>query len=89
MELGKMSALEGVFAYCGNLSKIVLPKGLKQIGQNTFSDCTSLSDLSIPESVTTIGEAAFSRCPNLTIHAPAGSYAERYAKENNIPFVAE
>jgi hypothetical protein len=23
------------------------------------------------------------------IHAPAGSYAETYAKENNIPFVAE
>jgi hypothetical protein len=26
---------------------------------------------------------------NLTIHAPAGSYAEKYAKEWNIPFVAE
>lgn len=23
------------------------------------------------------------------IHAPAGSHAETYAKENNIPFVAE
>ena len=28
-------------------------------------------------------------CDNFTIHAPAGSYAEQYAKENNIPFVAE
>ena len=26
---------------------------------------------------------------NLTIHAAAGSYAEQYAKENHIPFVAE
>ena len=25
----------------------------------------------------------------LTIHAPAGSYAEQFAKENNIPFIAE
>jgi len=25
----------------------------------------------------------------VAIHAPAGSYAETYAKENNIPFVAE
>lgn len=25
---------------------------------------------------------------NLTIHAPAGSYAETYAKRNNIPFQA-
>ena len=32
---------------------------------------------------------AFVDCPNLTIHAPAGSYAEQYAKENHIPFVAE
>jgi hypothetical protein len=28
-------------------------------------------------------------CRKLTIYAPAGSYAEQYAKENNIPFVAE
>jgi len=25
----------------------------------------------------------------MTIHAPAGSYVETYAKENNFPFVAE
>ena len=28
------------------------------------------------------------RC-HIAIHASAGSYAEQYAKENNIPFVAE
>jgi hypothetical protein len=36
-----------------------------------------------------ISYGALDYCPNLTIHAPAGSYAEAYAKENNIPFVAE
>jgi hypothetical protein len=46
-------------------------------------------NVSIPGSVTYIGALAFNECPNLTIHAPAGSYAETYAKENNIPFVAE
>ena len=34
-------------------------------------------------------DSAFDGCPYLTIHAPAGSYAEQYAKEHNIPFVAE
>lgn len=43
----------------------------------------------IPDSVTSIGEGAFSACKELTIHAPAGSYAEQYAKENNIPFVVK
>lgn len=88
-ELGKTSALKGMFAYCGKLSKIVLPDGLEQIGRNAFSGCASLSELSIPASVTAIGNDALSGCKNLTIHAPAGSYAEQYAKENNIPFVAE
>ena len=32
---------------------------------------------------------AFSGCKALTIHAPAGSYAEQFAKEYSIPFVAE
>jgi hypothetical protein len=36
-----------------------------------------------------IGDYAFWGCDNLVIHAPAGSYAEQYAKEHNIPFVAE
>ncbi len=36
-----------------------------------------------------IGTDAFKDCHKLTIHAPAGSYAEQYAKENNIPYVAE
>ena len=88
-ELGKTSALKGMFAYCGKLSKLVLPDGLEQIGRNAFLGCASLSELSVPNSVTAIGNDAFSGCPNLTIHAPAGSYAEQYAKEHNIPFVAE
>jgi hypothetical protein len=39
--------------------------------------------------VTFIGWGALNTVGNTTIYAPAGSYAETYAKENNIPFVAE
>lgn len=48
----------------------------------------------IPEGVTKIGEFAFGdvfcngNCENLAIHAPAGSFAEQYARENNIKFEA-
>ena len=47
------------------------------------------ADVIIPDSVKTIGDDAFDNCENPTIHALAGSYAETYPTEHNIPFVAE
>lgn len=80
---------EYAFLNCTALSEIDLPQNLKTIGMEVFMNCSSLGRISIPETVKSIGYAAFDGCPNLTIYAPAGSYAEQYAKENNIPFVAE
>jgi hypothetical protein len=37
--------------------------------------------------VTSIGWGAFNDCESLTISAFAGSCAEQYARENNIPVV--
>ena len=48
-----------------------------------------LKDISIPSSATSIEKFAFDCCDKLTIHAPAGSYAETYARENKLPFAAE
>ena len=45
-------------------------------------------DVTIPEGVTEIGSSAFDGCKKLTIHAPAGSAAEQYAKKYKIPFEA-
>lgn len=71
------------------------PDGITQIGESVFAGCFSLADenefeVHIPDSVTSIGRKLFLYAygPH-TIYAPAGSYAERYAKENNIPFVEE
>lgn len=71
------------------IEKVELPEGLLSIEKYAFWNCGSLRYVSIPESVKTIGIGAFKNCPNLTIHAPAGSYAETYAKERGVPFVAE
>ena len=64
-------------------------KPVVTIGTSAFERHSEITDISIPASVTTIAWFAFDGCTNMTIHAPAGSYAEKYAKENNIPFVAE
>lgn len=61
-------------------------KNLPLIRQS-FKCC--VKNVIIPDSVTFIDQHAFWGSTNLTIHASAGSYAEQYAKENNITFVAE
>ena len=48
-----------------------------------------LHRIHIPASVEEIVVYSWKDDKKLTICAPAGSYAEAYAKENNIPFVAE
>ena len=76
------------FYGCKNLGCFTINEGVTKIGEGCFSWCDNLN-ITIPNSVTDIDHYAFSHCENLTIHSPAGSYAEQYAKENNIPFVAE
>ena len=77
------------FRGCPGLSEVVIPDSVTVIEGYAFSVCQALACVRIPESVTEIGRKAFAGCNSLTIHAPAGSYAEQYAKENKIPFVAE
>ena len=77
------------FRWCPGLTEVVIPESVTSIEGYAFSVCKALTSIRIPESVTEIGEKAFAGCGSLTIHAPAGSYAEQYAKAKNIPFVVE
>ena len=80
----------------------MFPDGLNKISDYAFSFCNALKKVMIPETVKSIGVNAFSLAGKhvwngsdyaiewpFVIHAPAGSYAETYAKEHNIPFMAE
>lgn len=80
---------ERAFYNCLKLSKAILEDGVTSIGKEAFMYNFRLDSIRIPGSVQQIEKDAFHMCHKLTIHAPSGSYAETYAKENNIPFVAE
>ena len=77
------------FSGCCALKTIVLPKSVSKVENWAFAECTELASVTIPNPDAVIEDKAFFNCPKLTIHAPAGSYAEQYAKEHDIPFVAE
>lgn len=90
---------KNMFFDCKGLESFTVPDGITSIGAEAFAECTNLKKIVIPSSVTEIEEegyygdlayldGAFYECNNLTIYAYTGSYAETYAKENNIPFVS-
>ena len=89
IEEGIKTIGEGAFYSCLSLKEVLLPQSLEYIESYAFHSCDRLTSISIPGNVKKISIIAFLECENLTIHAPAGSYAEQYAKENNIKFVAE
>lgn len=81
------------FNACESLQRVTLPDGVTTIKESAFGGCTSLEEAHIPASVTemkgTGQSGVFANSDKVTIYAPAGSYAEQYAKDNGIPFVAE
>ena len=78
-----------LFGYFGGEKNAIVPDGVIGIGVRAFEGLSRLTSVTIPDSVTSIGSYAFLGCNSLTIHASAGSCAEKYAKVNDIPFVAE
>ncbi len=79
---GRITSISGnAFSACTALRKMVIPDSVQLIDEGAFKGCSSLSLLFIPESVREISEDAFDDCVSLqTIHCPAGSYTEEWAK---------
>ena len=51
--------------YKGGGGDVVLPEGIKEIGQGAFSQCTGLTGIYIPDGAVKIGAQAFWGCINL------------------------
>ncbi len=79
----------GAFCGCMNLNNVTVPDSVTYIGNEAFAGCINLTDITIKNNETFIDSYVFDGDTKLTIHAPAGSVAEKYAKENGINFIAE
>ena len=77
------------FEHCDKLASIVLPYRVESIGDNAFKNDIAFTEITIPRATTSIGSSAFSYFGKMTIYGISGTYAETYAKENGIKFVAK
>lgn len=74
--------------YYGPGGNIEIPEQVKIIESCIFEGRSDLTSITLPPSIKAIAMCAFEDCEKLTIHAPAGSFAEEYAKKNKIKFEA-
>ena len=89
---------KGAFDCCYSLTTVALPQSLKKIDDGAFARCLGLRELRVPDGVTEIGTDVvigfdsneFPGLPRLggktTIRASKVSYAEEYAKKNELRF---
>ena len=69
------------------LKKVIIENNIKIIGKKAFYGCKNLKVVKIPASVRKIGSRAFQRCSkNLTIVCKKGSYAWKFAKQNQLKY---
>lgn len=75
---------DDAFMGCTELTEVVIPEGVMEIGGWAFSDCTALTSVILPSSVTDIDNYAFYGCDSLTATVAEGSYAANCCKKNGI-----
>lgn len=86
LPIGVTDIPSSMFRGCSSLTSFVVPDNCEEIFGNAFEGCTNLKSIIIPAKTKLVYSGIFSGCNSLTIYGYAGSPAENYAKENNIPF---
>ena len=75
-------AFEGIDA-----ARVEITENVVSIGPRAFADCKNLTELVIPATVQRIADDALDGSLNVTSYGEADSEAERFANDNNIPFI--
>ena len=78
---------DAAFMGCQNITEITVPASVTTIEKYAFDGCISLMKVTIRKNVTKLNGEIFDGCEKLTIYTDAGSEAEQYAKERDIPYV--
>ena len=79
----KVGIGDDAFVNSVRLEKVILPKGIEQIGNRAFSGCTHLKDVEIPENIN-IWYMAFQNCPLLEDFYIGGRETLNYICENSF-----
>ncbi len=69
-----------------NLVTVKLVPSVNSIGEYAFYDCNNLNGVDIPASVKYIGDWAFAASEKVIMYVYSDSYAENYAKQNEIRY---
>ncbi len=69
------------------LTEIIIPENVYEIGNGAFFHCDNLEKVVFKGNVKSLGIRIFDSCPNLTIYGYRNTNIQKYANENNIPFV--
>ncbi|MGM9642823.1 MAG: leucine-rich repeat protein [Eubacteriales bacterium] len=87
-EEGSVLTRVGVLSFMNvpKVESIVLPDSVTYIGSHAFSDCFALENIYVPQGVTFIHALAFRKCSNVVLNVAEGSYAEDYARTNNLAY---
>ncbi|MGM9616328.1 leucine-rich repeat domain-containing protein, partial [Butyricicoccus sp.] len=88
-EGSKVTSIGGnAFYYMSSLKEITLPENVTSIGNYAFGYDKNLTKVYVPDMVSSINATAFSNCDTskLVLSVAAGSYAEDYAKANDIAY---
>lgn len=84
---GMNAIVDQTFRYCKELEIVIIGSNTEKIGEHAFANCPSLEMVVIPDNVTSISDTAFSDTgENLVIYCNEGSYAQKYAIQNNIKY---
>ncbi len=71
------------------ITEMELPIGTEGIGDSAFGNCTELVKVTIPYTVTAIDADAFDGTENVVIYCYKNSYAEEFAIQYEIEYVAD
>ena len=71
------------------LEEVLIPYQVTAIASSAFARSPKLKKVTIPANVTSIASDIFSYPGEVTIYGVEGSYAQTYANENGISFVAQ